>query len=123
MKKFKKLIIVLSPLLIFLLIWGVSLAKCEILTMMHRNEFNEAYKSNTMLGETEYCKVIDYSEDRARVYYVSSNCSGGDVLTFTKENGEWKYENWDTIWSTTGSADDFIWPYWWHFVYSHPLLK
>lgn len=123
MKKFKKLIIGLSPVLIFLLISGFSLIKCEILTLLHGNEFDEVYKVDTMLGDMEYLKVLDYSENQARVYYVSSNYSGGDILTFIKENGGWKYESWNTIWSRAGNADDVIWPYWWHFFYSHPQLK
>ena len=42
---------------------------------------------------------------------------GGDVVTYTKENGQWKFYRWDTIWAEEGSASEVIWPYWWHFVY------
>lgn len=123
MKNNKKFIVVLFPILVFFLIWGVSLAKCEIFTWIHGNEFAETDKLNTILGDIEYWKVIDYSENQARVYYVSINYSGGDILTFVKENGVWKYSNWDTVWSTSGNADKVIWPYWWHFFYSHPQLS
>ena len=122
MKKLKKFVVVLFPILIFFLIWGGSLAKCEILTLKYGNEFSEIYKSNTMLGDMEYWKVIDYSENQARVYYISNNYSRGDILTFIKESGTWKCESWNTVWSTTGNADNTIWPYWWHFFYSHPQL-
>ena len=123
MRKFRKLIIVLSPILCFLIIWGISLAKCEILTQIHANEFTEAYKENTMLGDIEYAKVLNYSQNYSRVYYVSKGLVSANILTFTKENGEWKQDSWDTIWSISGSADDTTWPYWWHFFYSHPQLN
>ena len=123
MKKFRITLIVLSPILCFLIVWGISLANCEILTHIHGNEFAETYKENTMLGDMAYWKVLDYSENHARVYYVSINHSNADVLTFVKENGLWKSDKWETVWSTTGSADNVIFPYWWHFFHSHPRLN
>lgn len=122
MKKFWKIILILSPVICFLIIWGTSLAKCEFLTLIHGNEFAEAYKTNSMLGDMEYWKVMNYSKERAQVYFVSINHKGADMLTFIKENEEWKLDSWNTIWSTTGSADNTIFPYWWHFFYSHPRL-
>jgi hypothetical protein len=43
-----------------------------------------------MLGDMIYWKVLDYSQNNARVYYVSSGFTDGDILCFTKENGEWR---------------------------------
>lgn len=123
MRKFKKINIILFPILCFLIIWGISLARCEILTQMYGNEFAESYKENTMLGDMEYWKVLDYSQTHARVYYVGLNHSVADILTFVKENGKWKQDGWDTVWATSGSADNTIWPYWWHFFYAHPRLN
>ena len=99
-------------LIIFpLVIWGVSLFKCEMLTARYGDEFSEIYKENTMLGDIEYFKVLDYTDSSAKVYYVSHDYSGGDVLAFEKENGEWKYSEWETVWSEMGSTDGFLWPY------------
>lgn len=70
-----------------------------------------------MLGDMEYFKVLECSDNSAKVYYVSKNMSGADVLTFAKINGKWTETRWNTIWSTTGSASEVIWPYWWHFIY------
>jgi len=114
----KKLTFRLIPVICFLLIWGFSLARCEILTLLHGEEFADAYKENTMLGEQEYWKILDYSETHARVYYVSKNYQDADILSFKQENGKWKYDKWeDTVWSKSGSASEVIWPYWWHFIY------
>jgi len=107
MKKF-----LLNVILVVLLIWGISILKCEVLTWQYGSQFEIVYRENTMMGEIDYLKVLDYSEESARVYYVSKNHSGGDVLIFSKQNGLWKYDKWErTVWSKTGSADGFIWPY------------
>jgi hypothetical protein len=87
MRNSRKLIIILSPILCFLIIWGASLAKCEILTSKHGSEFSEIYKENTMLGEQRYWKVLDYSKENARIYCVGLNNSSANILTFKNEDG------------------------------------
>ena len=110
--------ILIAGVICFILIWGVSLIKCEILTYQYGKEFDTIYKANTMMGEIDYLKVLDYSDTSARVYYVSINKSGGDILKFSKKNGQWTYEAWErTVWAKGGSASEVIWPYWWHFIY------
>ena len=52
-KKISKWIIV-TILMIPILFWLISLAKCEVLTIFHGDEFGEVYKENTMLGDMEY---------------------------------------------------------------------
>jgi len=80
--------ILIAGVICFILIWGVSLIKCEILTYQYGKEFDTIYKANTMMGEIDYLKVLDYSDTSARVYYVSINKSGGDILKFSKKNGQ-----------------------------------
>lgn len=118
MKKIIKIIILIA-VIDFLFIWILSLAKCEILTIKHGHEFgDDLFKENTMIGEKEYIKIINYTDTYARIYYVGIKMSHGEILSFSKENGQWKYENWErTVWSDTGSASEVIWPYWWHFIY------
>ena len=103
---------------IFFIIWSSSLAKCEVLTILHYDEFCEKYKENTMMGEIDYLKILEYNDQYARIYVVSANKGAGNVLRFSKENGEWRYDIWEkTVWSDKGSASEVIWPYWWHFIY------
>lgn len=105
-------------LLCFLLVWGASLGKCEILTLMHGDEFSELYKSNTMIGEPKYLKVLEYSDSYAEVYYVGEGNSMANILSFVRNGEQWEYDKWiDCVWSKTGSASEVIWPYWWHFIY------
>jgi hypothetical protein len=48
-----------------------------------------------MLGEQEYYKILDNSKTHARVYYVAKDHASANILTFTKENGQWKYDKWE----------------------------
>lgn len=109
MKRTKYIIII--PVVCFLLFWASSILKCEILTYLHGTEFTTLYEETHMLGEQEYLKVLNYSDTSARVYYVGINKNGGDILQFVKKDGQWTYYKWErTVWSKTGSADDFLWP-------------
>ena len=116
MKKIGKFFL-LGLIVCFLVFWGASLLRCEILTLMHGEEFKEAYKQNTMIGDIEYLKVLEYSETSAKVYIVTINHSSGNILTFSKVNNEWIYSKWEVVWSDMGSASGVVWPYWWHFIY------
>ena len=104
--------IVLTVFALFLFIWGAALLRCEIMTSRFGEEFSTIYRENTMLGDIDHLKVLSYSDSYARVYYVSENRSGGDVLVFQKQDDQWVYAEWErTVWSKQGSADGFIWPY------------
>lgn len=104
--------VILVGLIGFLLYWGISIIKCEILTHRYGEQFSEIYRENTMIGEIDYFKILNYSDSEARVYYVSENRSGGDILIFEKEGDLWVYRSWErTVWSKFGSADGFMWPY------------
>lgn len=102
---------------VFLNVWIISLVKCDVLTIMHGKEFETVYRDDTMLSEIDYLKILSYSKNSAKVYYVSENRTGGDILTFKLVDGKWTKCEWRTVWSTTGSASEVIWPYWWHFIY------
>ena len=88
-----------------------SIVRCEILTYTHKDEFIDEYKQTSMIENVDYLKILDYSDEEAKVYYVSENEEAGNIITFQKENYSWIMKNWETIWSTTGSADGFVWPY------------
>lgn len=108
-----KTVKILATMLLFvLIIWFSSFIKCELLTSFYGEYFNSIYKENTMFGDIEYLKVLKYSNKTARVYYVSHDYLSGDILVFSKKNGEWEYDYWEkTVWAKYGSADGFVWPY------------
>ena len=125
LRKIKKAIkyLIIGSLCLFLINWSSALIKCELLTITHYDEFKDAYKENTMLGDMEYFKVLSYSPYRthwlAQVYYVGKEHSHGSVLTFkyNVETDKWEEIIWECIWSDSGSASEVIWPYLWHFIY------
>lgn len=101
-------IILVAPVCLF---WLFSLARCEILTWLHGDEFATAYQENSMINPG-YWKVLDYTDTYARVYFVTKYRLSGNILTFRKLDDTWVYDTWEeTVWSKTGSADGFVWPY------------
>ena len=118
-KKFLKVLLVLlvGILLGVIAMWCVTLIRHEIQTRAHYEEFEYAYMDGTTLGDMEYFKVVYYDDKAAQVYYVSKGMAGGDLLTFERSGDAWVQVQWNTIWSSTGSASGVIWPYWWHFIY------
>ena len=96
-------------ILVLCAVWGISLIKCEILTHSHADEFMDGWEQTGILSEPERVKVLQYSKQRASVYYVDEE--GGSVLAFEKQDGCWILSEWEACWSKTGSADDIIWPY------------
>ena len=62
------LIIIIVAIMIPVAFWGISLIKCEMLTHKYYNDFAQAYKQNTMLGEMEYFRVLSCDENIAEVY-------------------------------------------------------
>ena len=106
------LYIIASTFVLFLVIWGTALLKCEILTHKYYNEFEFTYQNNTMLTDVKYFKVLSCDEKSAEVYYISD--STGDILEFKNQGGIWVENEWNTIWSKNGSASNIVWPYLWH---------
>jgi hypothetical protein len=107
----KVLIKVLIVVSVFpIIIWIASIIKCEILTYRYWKEFEGLEQSTNMLKKSETIKVLDYSKVSARIYYKDRE--GGDILKFNKQDGRWVFDKWErTVWSRTGSADGFMWPY------------
>jgi len=110
MKKIVRLVIgilIAAPLAL----WAGALAKTEYLTYRYGAVFAEEWKQCTMVEDVERCKVLEYSEDSARVYYVEKDRMAGQEFIFVRVDDDWKMTRWNTIWAKQGSADEFIWPY------------
>ncbi len=97
-------------LLVFaLIIVFFSYIKAEYLTFKYGDEFLGLESQTNMLNDSRYYRVIDYWGDEATVFYVSDS---GDIIRFVKnDKDEWELQEWKTIWSKTGSASEFHWPY------------
>lgn len=100
----------LALFLTFCAVWIASLLRCEWLTARYKEEFSPLYAQTGMLGAADSVKVLRYEETRAEVYYVSRG-RAGSVVTFARREDLWTMERWRAVWSTSGSADGFVWPY------------
>jgi hypothetical protein len=109
MKKVVTIVLIIA-ITCFVIFWTLSIIKCENLTSQYGKEFEGLEESTNMLKESETVKVLNYSNMTARVYYKDRE--GGDILRFIKQDGKWVLDKWEkTVWSRTGSADGFMWPY------------
>ena len=76
------------PFVLVLIITLFPYAKAEILTYQFGDEFAGLEKQTNMLTDTDYFKVLSYTDNRAEVFYVSGS---GNLLTFQKNQSEsWK---------------------------------
>lgn len=115
MKKLK--IAVLIMISTFILFWICSIAMCEYNTYKYGEIFRNT-KIHDISGERYLndcdIKILKHNNNCAKVYAIFKNDSNesGVVYYFTKkDDGNWFFEHYDAVYSTTGSADGFIWPY------------
>jgi len=86
--------------------------KAEYLTHKYGEEFQDLYKETHMIEYVDYCKVLEYSSDHAKVIYVARD-SEIHIFEFDYTRGSWERSDWKTVWTKSGSADalDYImWP-------------
>ena len=95
--------IILIPIILFFVIWIGTLAKNRIVTELHRDEI-----ANLEFYEIYFVK---------KVYSSFRDYELGGIVTYYHHDsdGKWHY-SWSNnyLWSTAGSADNYIWPYWHH---------
>ncbi len=106
-----KLLIIIKVVLVFvLLILVFPYIKAEYLTSRYGKEFIGLEQQTQMLDLEKYHKVVSYSKNEATVFYVTNN--SGNIIVFKRnETEEWIIAYWNVVWSKTGSADNFSWPY------------
>lgn len=105
---------VLLAIVCLFLLAGVIIpyGKVELLTAIHGSEFENGHLQTNMIDGIAYLKVMTYSAHIAKVYYVEEGKTAGHIIEFSKDGTSgWEYIKWETVWSTSGSASGFIWPY------------
>ena len=89
----------------------VPYARVEILTALHGKELETCWRETGMFDGVALCKVFSYRNDAADVYFVDDDRECGFRVIAERDGDGWRMREWKTVWSTNGSADDFIWPY------------
>ena len=111
----KKRMILLLILVLLLEPWMLSLIRCEILTAKYADaEMLKAIDAHGMTDAAAALKVLEYKPYSYCKVYAKSDESGNVFIlryAFEDEKPDWEVIVWDTVWSKTGSADGFIWPY------------
>ena len=120
MKKVLLRIIVIC-LALYLIIWVGSIIKCEIYTHKYGDDIIDEYKSNLdysyWIDGYSFVKIISFSSSEAKVYYINDN--SGYIVRYMKINEHWEAYMCDLLWTHNGgSADNSIWPYWYHNIFS-----
>ena len=99
----------LATLIAFMVLWLFALMKCEINT----NELKDDLPVlEDIHGEHIYnkVKVLYYNNCYACVYACTDDC--GNLYHLKKgDSGNWEQYEWECVWSRSGSADSFIFPY------------
>lgn len=122
----KSIVCVLALIVIFLvLIWGCALMKNGILTATHKDEIEnlQFLESEEPLPDFDWYRITSYSDSTIKVYYVNTYDEGteskykvGGEILFSKTPNGWYHTDLveSILWSGSGSADNYIWPYWYH---------
>ncbi len=111
---------ILILLLSFLLIWTISLARNRILTELYGDEIaNLNFYETEEVPHYDWFRILSYSETRIEVYFVNEleNYEVGGIAIYTcNPYGNWFHQD-NVLWSTAGTADTLIWPYFYHIFY------
>ena len=129
----KKVLIVSILLLIVALFIFRPYYSVNSLTKKYADEFLELYRDNGFYEDIEYFKVFKYrneevniqclnnkklknrlnnlNDDYAVVLYIEENHSSASLFIFYDVDGQWELLDWYLVWSYSGTADGFMWPY------------
>jgi hypothetical protein len=81
-----------------------------LLTNKHFAEFTIPDEVIAWTGAGGTAKIITYEDQYAKLYYYFTNDYFAIEMDFVKNGSIWQLNTWKAVWSS-GSADDFIWPY------------
>ena len=100
-------------MLILVLVWLFAVIKCEADTYKFKAELPKTYYD--VYGEETYNKVkVLYINNCYACVYAKNN-DYGNLYHLMKKCDEdktmWEEFDWECVWSRSGSADGFVWPY------------
>jgi len=108
-KKKTLTIIVAVAVMVAIIFISFPYLKAEYLTARYGSQFEGLYVQTHMIDYADYCKVLECDGSHARCCYVEKGVCV-NVLEFDFRDGSWEMTIWETVWSGSGSADNFMWP-------------
>ena len=100
---------ILAAIMMCVALWAFAVAECEINTLKLKDEI-PALKDIYGYHDYNKVKVLYYNNCYACVYACTDYY--GNIYHLKNEDYEhWEQYAWECVWSRSGSADDFIWPY------------
>ena len=108
MKKYVAIVAV-TVLVCCLVFWVGAIIRYDAMTAQHIDEFLGFEE----VRNADKTKILTYYTCFASVYCVAPNRHAGNIYHFIRDpdTWEWKFYMWDTVWSSAGNADGFVWPY------------
>jgi len=99
------------------------MARVEFLTFRHGAEFTLPEDIAWYVGYLDSIKVLEYTDSSARIYFYTRRGIAFEVHFARARNGnEWLLETWRTVWSYTGTAGSYVWPYYHHSIEGRIIL-
>lgn len=104
-------------------IWIGALVKNAVLTVMHKEQVENIRFVEPEELQMDWYRITSYSDDSIEIYYVNTLSRGeageykiGERLTFRKMTDGWHHTGGleSILWSGAGTAEHYIWPYWYH---------
>ncbi len=116
------ILIFVLTLIIPFLVWGGALTKNFVLTLMNKDKIEnmQFIENEEPLSEFDWYRITSYSDAKIEIYFVNTLGKGtdreykigGNIICYETPNGWYHTES--ILWSGAGSADNYIWPYWYH---------
>ena len=118
-----RILVLISIILVF--IWCYALSKNLVLTIIHKDEIEnmQLIEYEEPIPEFDWYRVTSYSDSKIEIYFVNTLGKGNDreykvggKMAFYKTPNGWYHTDMveSISWSGAGSADKYIWPYWYH---------
>lgn len=101
--------VLLIVIIIIMLVVVFPYVVVEVNTVIWGDEFREEYKQTGMIRDIRYYKVFYVLDENAKIYYVDQDT--GTFVYFVKEGERWKMQEYETVWSESGSASGITFPF------------
>jgi len=119
--KNKKMLLIITVALVFICILALPYITAEYYTNKYGKQFEDLYgKQFEALYEltgwvesVEFYRVVEYSENSAKLYYAEVGGQTTYYLWFSRNNKDsaWELSYYKVLWSKYGNADDLPWPF------------